>query len=83
VYFGGNVVFRATTSEERGARSAPTTTNDRKLQSAEGGSSRTPPPRYHGTVISIGESRSRRVIWAGTDDGNLQVTRDGGASWRT
>jgi photosystem II stability/assembly factor-like uncharacterized protein len=21
------------------------------------------------------------VIWAGTDDGNLQVTRDGGTTW--
>ena len=24
---------------------------------------------------------NEKVIWAGTDDGNVQVTRDGGASW--
>ena len=25
---------------------------------------------------------NENVIWVGTDDGNLQVTRDGGKSWR-
>src|SRR5205814_6829241 len=30
----------------------------------------------------IGEStKNSQVIWVGTDDGNLQVTRDGGKSW--
>jgi hypothetical protein len=23
----------------------------------------------------------RKVIWAGTDDGNVQVTKDGGKTW--
>ena len=37
---------------------------------------------YYGTVYS-----SRRVaegggvLWAGTDDGNLQVSHDGGKTW--
>ncbi|HZD04686.1 MAG TPA: hypothetical protein VE173_07205, partial [Longimicrobiales bacterium] len=36
----------------------------------------------YGTITSIGESPlSADVVWAGTDDGNLQVTRDGGATW--
>ena len=36
----------------------------------------------YGTVVSLSESRLvRGLIWAGTDDGNVQVTRDGGATW--
>ena len=36
----------------------------------------------HCTIYVIAPSPlDARVIWAGTDDGNLQVTRDGGAHW--
>ncbi|MGH9769035.1 MAG: hypothetical protein ACREAB_16530, partial [Blastocatellia bacterium] len=36
----------------------------------------------HTTIYSIAESpRNAGVIWAGTDDGNLQLTRDGGKTW--
>jgi hypothetical protein len=35
------------------------------------------------TIFSISESpRDGKVIWAGTDDGRLQVTQDGGGQWR-
>jgi photosystem II stability/assembly factor-like uncharacterized protein len=31
---------------------------------------------------TVGQSRvDARVMWAGTDDGNVQVSRDGGANW--
>jgi len=34
-------------------------------------------------IIRIAESPSDpNVLWAGTDDGNLQVTRDGGKTWK-
>src|SRR5262249_21563409 len=34
-------------------------------------------------VIRSAESpRDAQVLWAGTDDGNLQVTRDGGKTWK-
>lgn len=34
------------------------------------------------TIVSIAQSSlDENVIWAGTDDGNVQVTRDGGATW--
>lgn len=37
----------------------------------------------HCTIYAIGESpKNADVIWAGTDDGNLQVTRDGGRTWK-
>jgi photosystem II stability/assembly factor-like uncharacterized protein len=37
---------------------------------------------YAGVVFAIAESpREKGVIWAGTNDGQLQVTRDDGATW--
>jgi photosystem II stability/assembly factor-like uncharacterized protein len=37
---------------------------------------------YAGVVYSIAESpKEKGVIWAGTNDGLVQVTRDGGAHW--
>ncbi len=37
----------------------------------------------HTTIITIAPSPLKQgVIWAGTDDGNVQVTRDGGKSWQ-
>lgn len=34
-------------------------------------------------ITSISESPlDARVLWVGTDDGNVQVSRDGGATWR-
>ena len=37
----------------------------------------------YGNITAFGESKhSPDVLYAGTDDGNLQVTRDGGATWR-
>jgi len=36
----------------------------------------------HTTILSIAPSSvDRKVIWVGTDDGNLQLTRNGGQSW--
>jgi photosystem II stability/assembly factor-like uncharacterized protein len=36
----------------------------------------------HCTVIALSPSAVKQgVIWAGTDDGNVQVTQDGGKSW--
>ena len=36
----------------------------------------------HCTIITISPSaKEHGVIWAGTDDGNVQLTRDGGKTW--
>jgi photosystem II stability/assembly factor-like uncharacterized protein len=36
----------------------------------------------HTTILTIAPSPVERgVIWVGTDDGNVQLTRDGGSSW--
>jgi photosystem II stability/assembly factor-like uncharacterized protein len=37
----------------------------------------------HGSATAIAESpRNPDVLWAGTDDGNLWVTKDGGKEWK-
>lgn len=36
----------------------------------------------HCTIFTIAESPlNEKVIWAGTDDGNVQITKDGGKTW--
>jgi photosystem II stability/assembly factor-like uncharacterized protein len=39
-------------------------------------------PEIYGTVFSIGPGRKDvNLIWSGSDDGIIQVTRDGGRNW--
>jgi photosystem II stability/assembly factor-like uncharacterized protein len=38
---------------------------------------------YYGTIFALAESeRDEDVLWAGTDDGRVHVTRNGGRDWR-
>lgn len=61
------------------------TTNDPKkqLQENSGGLSMdNSGAENHTTIFTIAESSlDENVIWVGTDDGNVQVTQDGGATW--
>ncbi|HEX8282385.1 MAG TPA: hypothetical protein VF588_03480 [Pyrinomonadaceae bacterium] len=86
VYLGGNVVFKSTDFGKSWAAISPDlTTNDKAKQKSAGGpvAFENTGAEYHTTVISIAESPLRAgLIWAGTDDGNLQVTSDGGKNWR-
>jgi photosystem II stability/assembly factor-like uncharacterized protein len=37
---------------------------------------------HYGTIVALAESpKTANVLYAGTDDGRLQVTRDGGKAW--
>jgi photosystem II stability/assembly factor-like uncharacterized protein len=86
VYLAGNVVFKSTDFGKSWAAISPDlTTNDKSKQKNAGGpvAFENTGAEYHSTVISLAESPARAgLIWAGTDDGNLQVTADGGKSWR-
>jgi photosystem II stability/assembly factor-like uncharacterized protein len=59
------------------------TRNDKSRQQISGGL--TPDNigvEYAGVVFSLAESpKERGVIWAGTNDGLVQITRDGGQHW--
>jgi photosystem II stability/assembly factor-like uncharacterized protein len=85
VYIGGNVLFR---SKDAGAHwtaiSGDLTRDDKSKQVLTGGpiildmSS----AENFDTILSIAISPlDSNVIWVGTDDGCVQVTRDGGAHW--
>ena len=61
------------------------TTNDESKQNQEesgGLSVDNSGAENHCTVFTIAESTlDEKIIWAGTDDGNVQVTKDGGKNW--
>lgn len=86
LYFGAQFLFK---SDDRGDSwqkiSPDLTTNDssRQQQAKSGGLSIDNSTAENNTTIyAIGESPvNEQVIWAGTDDGYLQLTRDGGQSW--
>jgi photosystem II stability/assembly factor-like uncharacterized protein len=83
IYYGGNVLFKTVDRGETWQIISPDlTTNDPEKQKSSGGPISTDNTEFHCTIISIAESpRDPNVIWAGTDDGNVQVTRDGGMTW--
>jgi len=86
IYFGSNHLFK---SEDRGDSwkivSPDLTTNDPALRNTSDGGGLTNSNtggENHFTIITLAESPvDEKVIWVGTDDGNVQVTRDGGSSW--
>ena len=86
VYFGGNVLFKSSDYGYSWEEISPDlTTDDPDKQLTSGGEVVTDntAAEFHCTILTIAESPvARGVIWVGTDDGNLQVTRDGGATWK-
>ena len=86
LYFAGNHVFK---SVDRGDTwriiSPDLTTNDPELRnpSGEGGLTRSVTGgENHFTIFTLAESPlNPELVWAGTDDGNVQITRNGGTSW--
>ena len=86
VYLGGQFLFRSANRGESWERISPDlTTNDpaRQRQRESGGLTiDNTSAENHTTIYTISESpRNPDLIWAGTDDGNLQVTKDGGKTW--
>jgi photosystem II stability/assembly factor-like uncharacterized protein len=76
-------------SEDRGDSwkkiSPDLTTNDKTKQNQEesgGLSADNSGAENHCTIFTIAESPlTDQVIWVGTDDGNVQLTQDGGKNW--
>jgi len=85
VYLGGSVVFKSTDFGKTWTAISPdlTTNNRARLKDAGGPvfTENTSAEAFE-TVISLAESPlDAQMIWAGTDDGNLQVTSDEGKTW--
>ncbi|MDQ6829862.1 MAG: hypothetical protein M3081_13465, partial [Gemmatimonadota bacterium] len=85
VYFGGNVLFKSTNHGMSWDVISPDlTTNDPSKQQSSGGPIvvDNTAAEFHCTILTIAPSPlDSNVIWVGTDDGNVQVTRDGGKTW--
>lgn len=86
LYVGSNYLFKSVDRGETWRIISPDLTQNHpetRNSTQSGGLTRdaTGAENYH-TIYSIDESpRNSEIIWAGTDDGNVQVTRDGGANW--
>jgi photosystem II stability/assembly factor-like uncharacterized protein len=86
IYIGAQFLFRSRDHGQTWDRISPDlTTNDPEKQKQEESGGVTVDNSYaemHTTIYSISEStRDGQTIWVGTDDGNVQLTRDGGKSW--
>ncbi|MDX1470049.1 MAG: glycosyl hydrolase [Flavobacteriaceae bacterium] len=72
VYFGGNKLMRSMNQGEDWTAISPDLTTGGKKGNIS-----------YGTITTISESPFEfGLIYVGTDDGNIQVTRDGGANWQ-
>ena len=84
LYYASNVVWRSTDHARTWARISPDLARQTWAVPASAGkyaSGVTPKPR--GAITALSPSpRTYGVIWAGTDDGNIQVTLNGGATWK-
>ncbi len=76
VYTGAQVVFRSLDRGDHWQEISPDlTTNEDAKQHGEGNIN-------YCTLTTLAESPvTPGVIWAGSDDGKVQVTKDGGATW--
>jgi len=86
IYQGAQFVFRSTDDGNSWEPISPDlTTNDPAWQQQDRSGGLTydvTGAEGYTTIFTLAVSPVRRgVIWAGTDDGNVQVTQDGGKSW--
>jgi len=86
IYIGAQFLFRSRDHGQTWDRISPDlTTNDPEKQKQEESGGVTvdnSEAEMHTTIYSISESPlNGKLIWVGTDDGNVQITRDGGKSW--
>jgi photosystem II stability/assembly factor-like uncharacterized protein len=86
LYYGCQFLFRTRNQGQTWERISPDlSTNDPEKQKQEESGGVTidnSAAEMNTTVYSISESpKNAEVIWVGTDDGNVQVTQDGGKNW--
>ncbi len=78
LWLGGNHVFRLYERGDKWERASPDLTTRDPEKMVTGGSS----AETYCTIVSLAESPiAKGLLWAGTDDGKLWLTRDSGAHW--
>ncbi len=85
LYHAGEKLFKTTDGGVHWVAISPDLTrNDKSKQQASGGSITIDDTgtEYYDTIFAVAESPvAKDLIWAGTDDGLIHVTRDGGKNW--
>jgi photosystem II stability/assembly factor-like uncharacterized protein len=86
LYVAAQYLYKSTNNGRNWTRISPDlTTNDKRKQQQEnngGLSADNTSAENHCTIFTIAESPlDEKMIWVGTDDGNLQYTTDGGTTW--
>ncbi len=86
LYFGSQFVHKSTDKGQTWEIISPDiTTNDKSKQKQDesGGLTMdaTGAENYCTVIVVTPSELDKNVIWAGTDDGNIQITKDGGKTW--
>ena len=85
IFHGGNVLFRTNDRGKTWAPISPDLSRNDKATQGWGGtpiSNEGAGGEVYGTIVAIAESpHDAATIYVGTDDGLVQITRDGGKSW--
>ena len=86
LYTAGNVLFKSTDEGGSWTQISPDLTRNEPSKLGSSGGPITKDNtgvEYYCTIFAAVESRSEAgVIWAGSDDGLIHVTRDGGENWK-
>jgi hypothetical protein len=86
IYTTGEVVFKSTNQGKSWTAISPDLTrNDKSKQKASGGpiTEDNTSVEYYNTVFALTESPIEKgLLWAGSDDGLIHITRNGGGSWQ-
>ena len=85
LYSGANQLFRSTTEGQSWESISPDLTRDDKSKQGSTGGLITKDNtsvEYYSTIFTVDESKlTQGLIWTGSDDGLVYVTRDGGKNW--
>ena len=85
IYHGAQVLFKSTDQGQNWTVISPDLTrNDKSKQVSSGGplTQDNTSVEYYDTIFAVAESPlTRGLIWVGSDDGLVHVTRDGGKTW--
>jgi photosystem II stability/assembly factor-like uncharacterized protein len=85
LYAAGNVLFRSVNEGQAWEVISPDLTrNDKAKQGSSGGpiTKDNTSVEYYSTIFTVMESPLEKgLIWTGSDDGLVQLTRDGGKTW--
>ena len=86
IYAGANVMFKSTDEGQSWTPiSGDLTRNDKSRQGSSGGpiTKDNTSIEYYDTIFTINESTDHQgLIWVGSDDGLVNLTRDGGKTWQ-